>query len=411
MSRPKKDPPNHGKLYEVKVTVGHKLNGDPLRKSFYSPSGKDDARELAKQWMIEKAVSERTGEAFIEKEYTFSQWAKKWLETYKKPNVDIKTYSISYEANVNNRLIPYFGKADMESIKPVDIEEFFNKNSMLSESVLKKLHMCLNGIFETAIENDVCRKNPVKRIKIISLKEKNVKNVYSDEQIKKAKNFAKLKMPEVFVLLNTGVRRGELLGLQWDDFSKDEKTISVNRALADLPKRKPKNGKPVIEPRANDKIVAPGIKENPPKWKSYRTIPIDEECVAFIDSLPKNDKYIFPKADGNPQSPNTWSQKLKRFMVAMNTEDPDVPILSAHELRHTFGTMMHRQGVDIFTIQKIMGHKDIKMTTEIYVHDEVETLRKDMKLDQKSGTDVVQVSYGKKYHIKRHIKKAASTAE
>lgn len=77
-------------------------------------------------------------------------------------------------------------------------------------------------------------------------------------------------------------------------------------------------------------------------------------------------------------------------MTAMNAKDPDIPILSAHELRHAFGTMMHRQGVDIFTIQKIMGHKDIKMTTKIYVRDEVDTLRKDMKLDQKPGTSVVR---------------------
>ena len=76
MGRPKKEKPNHGKYFEVKKTVGHKLNGDPVRKSFYSPTSKDDAREQAKKWMVEKEVSERTGEAFIEKDIAFAEWAK-----------------------------------------------------------------------------------------------------------------------------------------------------------------------------------------------------------------------------------------------------------------------------------------------------------------------------------------------
>lgn len=77
MGRPKKEKPNHGNLYEIKITVGHKLNGDPIRKSFYSPTSKDDARKQAKQWQVKKAVSECTGKVFIEKDMTFAEWAKK----------------------------------------------------------------------------------------------------------------------------------------------------------------------------------------------------------------------------------------------------------------------------------------------------------------------------------------------
>lgn len=390
MGRRKKEAPNHGNLYEVKITVGHKLNGDPVRKSFYSRAGKDDAREQAKKWIVEKAVSERTGEPFIEKDMTFAEWAKRWLEVYKKPNVDINTYHMTYEQNVNNHLIPYFGKADIKAVRPVDVQEFFDKSANFSDSVLKKLHMCLNGIFETAIENDLCQKNPVRHTVVKSRKKKNVKHVYSDKQIEIVETAAKVQMPEVYVALCTGVRRGELIGLQWNDFSAKEKTISVKRSVAD------------IQGHSEEKI-----KINPPKWGSYRTIPVDDECVKFIGSLPHNGEYIFPNRKGSIQSPNTWSEKLKRFMETLHTAHPDVPELTAHELRHTFGTALRRRGVDIYTIQKIMGHKDIKMTSEIYVHNELDSLRKGLKL----GTGVVRVSYGRKYRIKRKNKKAAQNTE
>jgi integrase len=82
-------------------------------------------------------------------------------------------------------------------------------------------------------------------------------------------------------------------------------------------------------------------------------------------------------ADGTPHKPNQWSKQLKCFMDK-TVAPQDVPSLTAHELRHTFGTALRRRGIDIYTIQKIMGHKDINMTIEIYVHNEVEVLKKSL---------------------------------
>ena len=67
-------------------------------------------------------------------------------------------------------------------------------------------------------------------------------------------------------------------------------------------------------------------------------------------------------------------------MTRINQENPDIPILSPHELRHSFGTRLRRRGVDIYTIQKVMGHKDIKITSETYVHSEIDVLKKAMKV-------------------------------
>ena len=83
----------------------------------------------------------------------------------------------------------------------------------------------------------------------------------------------------------------------------------------------------------------------------------------------------------------------------------DIPYLVPHELRHTFGTVLREKGVDIYTISKVMGHSDISITAKIYVHNDLDVLRNSMKLDEKTGTSVVQVSYGRKFKLKGKIKK------
>lgn len=68
-------------------------------------------------------------------------------------------------------------------------------------------------------------------------------------------------------------------------------------------------------------------------------------------------------------------------MVNMEKEI-GIPILTPHELRHTYGTLLRENGVDIYTIQKVMGHSDISVTADIYVHNDINVLRKQMKLDK-----------------------------
>jgi len=253
MGRPKKEKPNHGDLYEVKATIGKAFDGTLIRKSFYSSISKEDAKKQASAYKVEQEVAERTNNIFVSKDVTFSQWSDRWLKSYKKDKVDENTYRMTYQNAVINHLDPYFGNRDLKIIKPVDVEDFFAKNKTLSKSILSKLHMCLNGIFETAIDNDLCYKNPAKRATYLSTQDKHVKKVYTDEQIEKVIELCIVQMPEVAILLETGLRRGELLGLMWSDFDKKNKTISVNRAIADIPG---------------------GIKTNPPKWNSYREIPL-----------------------------------------------------------------------------------------------------------------------------------------
>lgn len=381
MPRPKKEQPNHaGGLYEVKITVGKTIDGKLIRKSFYSSTSKADARAQAEQYKIDREVASQTGAGFISKDITFADWARKWLETYKKPDVDDNTYRLTYQNTVDKHLIPYFGKAALVDVRPIDVKNFYASKKSMSKSMLSKMRLCLNGMYDAAINNDLCYKNPAKGITFVSDKAKNKKDVYTDDQIKAVEAYAADKLPEVIVLLETGLRRGELLGLKWEDIDLKNGILNVSRSVADK-----KGG---------------GVSINPPKWGSYRTIPLSAAAKRAFIALPKDTEYVFPLENSAPQSPNSWARKLDRFMVKVHAEKPDVPILTAHELRHTYGTSLRRRGVDIYTIQKVMGHKDIKMTSEIYVHNEIEELKKAVKMP--SGK--------RRFKITKRIKGGSTTA-
>lgn len=341
-------------MFEYKTTVGRDIKGNAIRKSFYSSKSKADAKRKAEQYKLEKEVAARTGTAFVSSADTFAAWARKWLETYKRPFVDENTYKLTYKSIIEGHLIPYFGDMPLAVIHPIDVVSYFGTKTKCSESRLKKMKSILTAIFDAAIDNDLCYKNPAKNSEYNSEAVKKEKQVYTDEQIALVKQHARAAMPEVAFLLETGLRRGELLGLMWADFDEQGRTISVNRSMT---------------------VKGGAVTANPPKWDSYRTLPLSAEAYAILRAQPHTSLYIFPNAKSAPHAPSSWSQKLGRYMAQLHDEHPEVPCLTAHELRHTYGTALRRHGVDIYTIQKLLGHRDIKVTTEIYVHNEIEVLR------------------------------------
>ncbi len=363
MPRPKKAAPNRPNgTFEYKATIGRTYDGKAVRKSFYSPISLADAKAKAEKYRVEQAVINTVGVTEeTASDITLAAWSQKWLTVYKKPYVTDKTFRNTYQNFVVNHIIPYFGSAKLKNVRSIDIQQFFDKkHTELSQSALDKLHICLFGIFDTAIDNDLIVKNPLKNIVYKSAKDKHDKNVWTDEQIAIAKPFFADCLPEVTVLLDTGLRRGELLGLMWSDIDFENKTLTVSRSVAD------KHGG--------------GYEINPPKMSSGRTIPISTELCELLQKLPKTSEYVFPGVSGTAQLPHYFSKRLQRAMENFRKLYPDIPELTAHELRHTRGTQLRRNGTDIYTIQKIMGHRDINVTANIYVHDEVDATRKAAKI-------------------------------
>lgn len=341
--------------YEYKLTIGKSIKGTPIRKAFYSTVSLADAKRKAEEYKVAQEVAARTGTAFLEANYNFSEWADKWLTTYKKPFVSRNTYT-GYEGIVRLYLKPYFGTADLQAIRPADINLFAASIKDLSESHVKKVQMCLADIFETAIENDLCFKNPCRRARFTSAGQKHEKKVLTAQQIEVVRARSVEDFPAVAALLDTGLRRGELLGLMWSDLNlkHGEGTIQVQRSVAT------EAGRLVL---------------NPPKKGSFRQNPISDRTVDLFLSIPRTGLYVFPNEAGKLQDPDDFTKRVKTFMKRLHQEDESIPIMSPHEMRHTYGTNLRRSGVDIYTIQKVMGHKNINVTSGTYVHNELSSLR------------------------------------
>ena len=359
MARPKNKPARKDGYFEFKGVIGEGLNG-PIRKSFYSKISKKDAEKKYQAYLVNLKAAEVTGSTFVEVGAGFTEWGRMWLENYKKPTLSENAFRWSYLGICEKHLFPYFKNADLRNIQPAHIQKFFNEHKHYSESLLRKINMCLIGIFASAIENDKCYKNPAlsKSISWQSSQHKEGKRVYTDEEIRSVTALTDL--PEIIALLWTGMRIGELCGLMWKDIDIDNDIYHIRRSIC------VKSGG--------------GLDVRPPKWDSIRTNPIEPTFKSILSEQPKISAYVFPNEKGMCQNPNSLRRKISRHMAAL---PGNLPELLPHELRHTYGTSLRRRGVDIYSIQKIMGHKDIRMTTELYVHNEVEELKKAILVPQK----------------------------
>lgn len=387
MPRPKKSPMRSDGRYEIKRVIGHKLDGTPIQKSFYSDKSKADAEikyiTYIKQQAIEKAVGKS-----IKQDITFEEWANKWLETFIKGKVKNNSYSSTYEIPVRLHLIPRFGKAHLCDITPLDVQQFLDDESKthVKDTVIK-YKRCLNRIFKSAIEHDLCQKNPVSEdIKVLRKNKGPEKRAYTKTQRDLIVEYAKGHKHglAIMVMLFTGCSRSELLGLKHEDIT-DNHIIHFGRSITES--KNPVTGK--WELVNSDDLKTPyRTRDVPiPKWlyeeiqKKPRQIKLggsvrNKTPVVLVDT-----EYIFHSAKGTTQYPRHFSKYVyEAFMEDMHDyyldKGVDIPILEPHELRHTAATLWALDGIDVYTIAKLCGWSDLKMLSRVYGHSNPEALRK-----------------------------------
>ena len=219
--------------------------------------------------------------------------------------------------------------------------------------------MCLNAIFETAIDNEFCDKNPIRNVKVNSNLESAQRQTYAADEVERILEFADTHRYGLYIriLLELGLRCSELCGLKWSDFNLAKKTVSIKRACTEEKRR--------------------AILDKTKNKSSERTLPISTElCERLKMQLPKTQDEFLMKSrkskNGMPISPRKFSEgRYKTFFADMGFEKTLIP----HECRHTVGTLMYERSHDIYAVSKFLGHANIQITAELYVHEDVEVMR------------------------------------
>ena len=368
--------PDAKKRYEYKLSLGKDLDGNLIRKSFYSAKSKTDAKKKAEAYRVQYELELCVNGSGCIKRRKFADWALYALQTYKKPFVKGNTYSGTYLAPLENHLLPFFGSFYMDEIKPLHVQRFINESVKEHgfETIAKDIN-CLRLIFDTAIDNQLCVKSPLtKSIKLPKREEKVTKKAYTQEQYDIAYAFAKEwdgGLP-IMVLLELGVSRSELLGIRHEDLDRENRCIHISQGLV------------VYHSDDLDRQVmeSDGLKN---KFRR-RSIPVmDDDLWNRLCKVPKSvtvgnkevlTEQLFHSPEGKPYNPNNWVNRVYRpFMKALHQAHPDIPELSPHEFRHTRATLWIAQGIDPYMVARLLGHNGVSMLARRYDHTSVDTLR------------------------------------
>ena len=299
-------------------------------------------------------IEKRTGEP-AQDGTPFDGYALKWLNQDKKPTVTPRTFEGTYRIYVEDFLVPFFGKKSLQEITKRDVKRLYAQNSHLALSSLKKLRLCMSSIMSAAQEDRLIYNNPAKGVKLFSDKAPNVKHAYTDDQIAVLSDALHDLLPPAVIQLGSGLRPGEVcaLGPQHCIERGGKYYLNVERNITD------------------------DYEIRPPKWNSFRLVPIAKDLFDFIIGLPVKEGYFFWDQRGQHLTTRVYYKQLERSIARINAkrieaELESIPSYTPNELRHTYGTNLRRKGVDIYTIKTVMGHKSVEITAKTYVKDELD---------------------------------------
>ena len=326
----------NGPRYREKVYFGHKT----ITKTFKRKTDADRWKAI----MLSKKVNfEITGNLPI-KETSFEIAAKEWLECSIKPSKAKKTFQV-YEKTVQKKLLPYFKDTLLHEVNIHQCEKIIEKEAVLgmNPKTINRLITCLRQIFFYGIKHSYINVNPINKPLHFKPKERDF-HFYSEVEIQSllGKTTELEIYPIIFLAIHTGMRLGEILGLCWDKVNFHSNRIEISRTVYGIE-----------------------LKEST-KGKRTRYFPLNGKIKDLFEKLrakQKSPKFIFTKDGINPYNSNHFTQRY--FYPA--TKVAQVRPLRFHDLRHSFASHFMMKGGNLFELQKLLGHKDIK-ETQIYAH-------------------------------------------
>ena len=330
------------------------------RKTIYNSS----IIELRKELEEQKELSRQ--KKLVKKDYTLNEWFEIWKNIYKVNirNTSKKQYDIYYK-----RIKDDFGNMYLKDISKIMLQQKINE--LKSDNIRKTTKLLMNNMYKYAVEDNLALENIAQNIVTnIDNLQKQEKRVLTRQETARFLDIIKSEQHKnMFILaLNTGMRFGEIAGLEWSDIDFDEKCLYVNKTLV------------LIREKGNYYFEF----HMPKTKKGKRKIPLTQQAILslkkqklFMQKIQIHDKkfsnLVFATKNGTPYSAGCIDQFIKRKIKKINISG-----LSFHCFRHTFATRAIENGMNPKTLQKILGHSTLAMTMDLYCHVTDDTIKTEM---------------------------------
>ncbi len=343
--------------WEGRYTAGYDQDGKRIIKNVLGKTQADVKAKLAVAITESQQLDvTRSGE------YTVAEWLRVWFELYAKPNIRPSTAGY-YRRAMEEYTIPRIGSVKLNKLTSREIQKLYKdllengrlrkkqrkKHPGLSGSTVRGVHIMLHSALDRAVKERLLIRNPADSCVVPKVQHQEMKTL-QPEDLKAYLDAAERRnaLAMFYLELVSGIRKGELVALQWADLNVAEKTISVS--------------KQAVKDEAGNLVVA-----RPKTETSVRQISIPQEAVELLiqeHAKHPDNPWLFPSSrTGSMYHPDSVATLHHRIL-----KDAGLEHLRFHDLRHTFATLALQNGVDIKTVSAMLGHYDAGFTLRTYTH-------------------------------------------
>ena len=337
------------------------------RKSVYGKTQKEVREKLKKAQRDAEQQSVNN-----DRSITLSDWVGLWLKDYKKNNLKLTTYQ-NYELNYDKHIKESkIGKKNLYKLTVKDFQKFYNEKRMvLSSRTVRYLHTIINGAMKQALKEHLIKENVNESVELPKKEKKEISVMTVDEMKILLETLKDGPYYALFLLeMQTGLRKGEILGLQWDDIDFDNKKIYIRHNLCRI---KGENGDSefiLMEPKTDtSKRILPLTDGMIDVLKAYKKQ--QEANRQYMGECYKDDRIVFADATGDYIKPRKLLQVFHDTLKKAGLQR-----YRFHDLRHSFASLLLQDGESVKVIQELLGHSMISTTLDIYTHTNEEIKRK-----------------------------------
>lgn len=357
--------------YLIRVSCGYDTRGKQIIQSMtWRPDDGMTPKQIEKELKRQSVLFEEACmKGFQSKAVKFETFCEEWFEDYAKTNLRNTTYERLLQ--LRGRIYPVIGHILMDKITPRQIQTFVNSLSKeganertgkpLAPKTIRHNLSLISDVFSYAVKMGVVAENPCSKVTIPKgeVKEKQIYTPAEVERFLTLLNDEPLKYRTFFYLMiYSGFRRGEMLGLEWKDVDFENNIISVRRTSNYTAKKgvytdttKTKRSQRTLK---FPQFIMDMLKE----YKDEQ----NAEALRLADRWVETDR-LYVKWDGRPMQNGT-----PYFWLGEFCEKHDLPFYGLHSFRHLFCSLLVNQGVDIVTVSGALGHSCVSTTSNIYCH-------------------------------------------